>query len=158
MGLEQLRSALAEHEGAERFWEDQAAGLGATVSTLAGQLDYKRGQLALAQAADTECGNVVDAVSQVEDDLRQLGANLASAIGEDVSSEVEAIASGDADTASAAKSACEALVASLQQEIATLEGSLATAQGSLSAATANAASARARACAVRLRIRNYSER
>ncbi len=157
MGLSQLRSRLAEHERSARLWEERAAGLAGEVSALSGQLAHKREQLAKAEAVNGGCATVVSRVSQVEDDLRQLGANLGRAIGEDVSAGVGGIASGDAALADAAKSSCEELVRSLRQEVAALGGSLSCAQDSLAAAQASAAAARSSASSVRTSIRNYSE-
>lgn len=157
MGLSQLRSQLAEHERSARLWEGRAADLAEEVSALSGQLGHKREQLAKAEAVNAGCAAVVSHVSQVEDDLRQLGVNLGQAIGEDVSAGVGGIASGDAALADAAKSSCEALVKSLRQEIAALGGSLSCAQDSLAVARSSAAAARSSASSVRASIRNYSE-
>lgn len=125
-------------------WNDKAASLSATITSLRGSVDYTAGQLSKAREVKARVDEAVRLQLTAEEELTKLGTDLAAATEvEGVQRRASSLGSYASDQVAKAQADCQALIDGLQGELDRLNESLSAARESYDDAVSKARSYRA---------------
>lgn len=125
-------------------WNDRAASLSATITSLRGSVDYTAGQLSKAREVKAKVDEAVRLQEAAEEELTKLGTDLAAATEiEGVQRRASSLGSYASDQVVKARADCQALVDGLQGELDRLNERLSAARESYDDAVSKARSYRA---------------